>query len=342
MLDDGLPESAPVLRVLEGVLIGRPGDPDGLGGHGGPARLERGHGCLAGRLPPCLCLRHALVELLLAAEQAAAGQHHVAQHDLGGVRRPDSHLLELLPHLEPGGLRWYDEARLPFCPELGRHARHDHMDIGDAAVRDPSLRTVEGPGVGRLVVDRPRPQLADVRAGVGLRDAERSHPEITGAAEALRRPFADLLGRAVRDDPGEPEGGAEDRQPDTGVPPGHLLVHRRQQLAGRISKTAGDEVERVQPNLSRLLDDRPRRLLPLVPLVSRRSQDILGELVDPLDHLQLVLVHLERKVTHLHAPCVGVGRRRAVRGENATASVGRDKLRRRSAGAAVAPLLTAQ
>ena len=52
----------------------------------------------------------------------------------------------------------------------------------------------------------------------------------------------------------------------------------------------GDEVEAVEADLGGLLDDRPRELLALVPLVAGRADDGLGEVVDPLLDLQLVLV----------------------------------------------------
>ena len=53
--------------------------------------------------------------------------------------------------------------------------------------------------------------------------------------------------------------------------------------AGRVAQHGvGHEVEAVQPDLGRLLHDRPRELLPLVPLGRRRADDVLGEVVDPL------------------------------------------------------------
>ena len=60
----------------------------------------------------------------------------------------------------------------------------------------------------------------------------------------------------------------------------------------------GHEVEAVQADLGGLLDDRPRGLLTLVPLVGGRADDVLGEVVDPLLQLELVLVEGEREVGH--------------------------------------------
>ena len=75
-----------------------------------------------------------------------------------------------------------------------------------------------------------------------------------------------------------------------------------------------------------LLDDRPRRLLPLVPLVGGRADHVLGEVVDPSLDLQLVLVQLERELRR--NPRRRVGRRR--RGVAAQACV--RQLQKRSLG----------
>ena len=61
----------------------------------------------------------------------------------------------------------------------------------------------------------------------------------------------------------------------------------------RVEEALGDEVERVQADPGRLLDDRPRGLLPLVPLVAGGSDHVLGEVVHPLLDLQLVFVEIE-------------------------------------------------
>ena len=51
------------------------------------------------------------------------------------------------------------------------------------------------------------------------------------------------------------------------------------------------EVHAVEPDLGGLLDDRPRELLALVPLLGRRTHDVdLAKAVDPLLQLELVLV----------------------------------------------------
>ena len=108
-------------------------------------------------------------------------------------------------------------------------------------------------------------------------------------------PLAKIAGHAERR--------AEDRQRDAGVAPGHLLDdHGSKMHPVGSAKHVGHEVERVQADLGRLLDDRPGRLLPLVPLVGGGADHVLGEVVDPLLDLQLVLVELEREVGHVWPP----------------------------------------
>ena len=67
----------------------------------------------------------------------------------------------------------------------------------------------------------------DVGAGVGLGGAEGGDRGLVGGAEALRDPLADLLGRALAEDRGDGERGAEDRHADAGVAPEQLLVDDR-------------------------------------------------------------------------------------------------------------------
>ena len=100
--DDRLAERLALLGVVERVLVGGPGDADGLGADRRAGGLEGRHGrLLAARLVLRLVQRLAglgqlCVELVLAAEQAGAGDAHVVEHDLGGVRGPDAVLLVLL------------------------------------------------------------------------------------------------------------------------------------------------------------------------------------------------------------------------------------------------------
>ena len=56
-----------------------------------------------------------------------------------------------------------------------------------------------------------------------------------------------------------------------------------------------EELRAVDPDAGGFLDDRPRCLLALVPLVRGGTDDGLGELVQPLLHLNLLVVEFERE-----------------------------------------------
>src|SRR4029453_11354226 len=113
-----------------------------------------------------------------------------------------------------------------------------------------------------------------------------------------RHPLRDLLGGAVPGDAGGAQGAAENAQRDPGVTPAPLLAAGREQKAGRVGEALGHELPGVEADLGGLLDDRPRRLLALVPLVTDGSHDLLGEVVPPLLDLLLVLVEVERELGH--------------------------------------------
>ena len=194
------------------------------------------------------------------------------------------------PWLRPGRAGTDHEARLAATLERRVDGGDDHVHVGDAAVGDPRLRAVEHPLVRGRVVHGAGAQAGHVRAGVGLADTERSEGDVVGGAVALRDPLADLLGRAVAGDPGGGETRPHDRHADPGVTPEQLLDGHRQRQAGRIEHRVGHEVHAVEADLGGLLDDRPRELLALVPLVAGRANDGLGEVVDPLLDLQLILV----------------------------------------------------
>ena len=94
--------------------------------------------------------------------------------------------------------------------------------------------------------------------------------------------------------------------PDTGVAPEQLLVDDRERQAGLVGPELGQAFESVEADLGGLLDHRPRRLLALVPLRRGGPDDVLGEAVDPVAEVLLVLVQLEGELRALGRP----GRRR--------------------------------
>ena len=98
------------------------------------------------------------VELGLAAEQAAAGNAHVVEHDLGRVARPDPMLQILLSLRQTLRLRRHDERRVAAPPQLRLDGGDDDVDVGNAAIGDPRFRAVQHPLVVRCVVDGARPQ----------------------------------------------------------------------------------------------------------------------------------------------------------------------------------------
>ena len=101
------------------------------------------------------------------------GDAHVVEDDLGGVRRADAVLLELLALAEALRARRDDERRLTAGAQVGIDRRHDDVHVGDAAVGGPRLGAVEDPLVGGLVVARAGDDRRDVGARAGLRRAER-------------------------------------------------------------------------------------------------------------------------------------------------------------------------
>ena len=196
------------------------------------------------------------------------------------------------------------EAGLTAALQLGVDGGDDDVDVGDAAVRDPRLRAVQHPLVVGLVVHGAGAQRGDVGSGVGFADTERAELDVPGRAVALRHPLDDLLGRPVAGDASSSEGGAHDRHADPGVAPEQLLDGDRQRETGRVAHRVHQEVDAVQPDLGGLLDHRPGELLALVPLVGGGADHALGEVVDPLLDLQLVLVERQGEG---HAPQVTTG-----------------------------------
>ena len=191
-----------------------------------------------------------------------------------------------------------DEGRLATATAARGRRGDDHVHVGDAAVGDPRLGAVERPLVLRLVVDGAGAQARHVGAGVGFGHAERAELHVVGGAVALRHPLHDLLGSAVAGDAGRRERRAHDRHADAGVTPEDLLDGDRKGQAGRVAHGVQEEVGAVEPDLCSLLHDRPWELLTLVPLVGGRTDDSLGEVVDPLLDLDLIFGEIEREIGH--------------------------------------------
>ena len=282
VLDDRLAELLAGLGVVERHLVRRPGDADRHRADGGAGALERRHAGVAAGAGALADPGEAGVELVLAAEQAAAGHAHVVEHDLGGVAGADAVLVELLALAEALRARRYDEAGLAAGLEVGVDDGGDDVDVGDAAVGRPGLGAVDDPLVGGLVVAGTGAHRADVAAGVGLGGAEGAELEVARGAEHLRDPLEHLLLGAVAAHAGGGQRRTDDRQADAGVAPAQLLHGDRDAEAGRVEALGGEEVHRVDAGLGGLLDDGPGELLLLVPLRGGGTDDVGGEAVQPL------------------------------------------------------------
>ena len=90
-----LAELLALLGVVERVLVGGAGDAERLGADRRPARLEGLHRRLRLGLLALADAGEALVELLLAAQQAGARDAAVVEVDVGGVRGAQAVLLDL-------------------------------------------------------------------------------------------------------------------------------------------------------------------------------------------------------------------------------------------------------
>src|SRR5688572_2016041 len=90
VLDDG-PTKLPALPgVVERVLVGRPGDSQGLSTNHRPRRLERAEGGLATGALSLASAGELLVESLLAAKQATPRNANVVEDDLCGMAGADA------------------------------------------------------------------------------------------------------------------------------------------------------------------------------------------------------------------------------------------------------------
>ena len=272
--------------------------PERLGADRRPGRLEGLHGRLAGGPLALAGPGQLLVELLLAAEQAAAGHPHVVEDHLGGVRGADAHLLELLALAEPRGLRRHDEAGLAPRPEGRVDRGHHHVDVGDAAVGDPRLGAVEDPLVLGLVVDG-RVRSDDTSDPASASDTAKAAIWILSGVPKHCGPHStSCSGVPLAAMPARPRVLPKMARAMPASPQAISSLAIGQQQAALVEERLADEVEGVEADLGRLLDDRPGGLLPLVPLVAGGSDDVLGEVVDPLLDLQLVLVEVEGEFGH--------------------------------------------
>ena len=211
ILDDEAAELLPLLGVVQGELVGGPGDPHRLRARRSGVTPRRSPSPPASRssCPPwpgpgarraSPCRR--------AGSVPAPGSRRGSTSAVCEARMPI--FLNFCPCEIPGVPSGTTNDACPRDPSSGSTDKHQHVRVRDAAVGDPGLSAVEHPLVLGLVVDGPRLQRGHVGSGVGLGHAERRQLDVVGRAEALRDPLADLLGRPVGEDPRHRQRGAED------------------------------------------------------------------------------------------------------------------------------------
>ena len=240
------------LGVLERVLIRGARDADRLSRDARACGLEGRH---RRRRAPAHTLvgpgRSSRPISSLPPSRWVARQLDVLEHDLGGVRRPDPHLLVLLAHRQPG--RVGGGTTKPAWPRAPRSGATDATTTCTAAMPPlviHDLTPFSRPGVARLVEHGASLQVADVRAGVGLRHAKGPEGDVTGLPEApgdpLRHPVRGYR-QATMAATGRVEPRIERAMPASPQANSSLTSASRRPDGSRVA--VRDEVERVQPDL---------------------------------------------------------------------------------------------
>src|SRR3989442_4091524 len=302
VLDQRAPELLALLGVVKGELKRGARDAQRLGADDRPRQLERlqSHrrtlvGAFLGALQPGLQLLHA-AEHVLERNRAVLEQH------LGGVRGADAHLLFLLAHAQAFGPGRHYKAGLPAGPQLGFHRRHDDVDVGDPAVGDENLLAVDDPVA--VLADGAGLHRRDVGAGVWLGPRQGAQGRLLRSPEAGRDPGRDLLWRALGEDRRHRQARALDGHRDARAAPGQLLGDERGHDARAVAVRLLQELGAVEPDLGRVLDDRPGEFLGFVVLVGLRADFLLREAMDPVSDLLLLVAQLERNHVCPRAPGV--------------------------------------
>src|SRR3989454_4565150 len=239
------------------------------------------------------------LQLLDSAEHVLERDRAVLEQHLGGVRGADAHLPFLLALAETLGAGGHDKARLPARAQLGFHGGTPHVNVGDPPVGDEDLLAVEDPAA--VLVHGPRLHRRDVGARLRLGNGESAQRRLLDRAEAGRDPGRDLLRGALREDGGDREAGALDGQRNAGAAPGQLLGDQGRHDAGAVGVCLLQEVDAIEPHLGGLLDHRPGKLLRFVVLRGDRAEVLLGDAMDPIPELTLLVDELERN--HLSPDC---------------------------------------
>ncbi len=263
---------------MEGVFVGRPGHPHGEGRHRGPGVLEGLHGD---------------VEALSLLAQPVLDRHRdVLQDHVAGVAGPHAHLILFLARRKARRVPLDDEGGDAPMAQIGVDGGEDGVQVGDAAVGDEALLTVEhvvippahGGGTNRRRVG----------ASLGLGKREATQPHLRLVAEP--GDVAGLLRLGARDHDGDrSQPSANDGGTDAHTPPGKFLDH---QAGGQDARHAAATVLLGIPvgheaDLARLLHHRPGHLVSLVVLGGDGADLPFGKPVGQLAHLLLLVAQLE-------------------------------------------------
>src|SRR5438552_6115136 len=302
VLDQRAAELLALLGVVKGELKRGARDAQRLGADDRPRELKRLQSDGGSRVLAFARTSQLGLELLHAAEHVIERDRAVFEQHLGRVRGADAHLLFLFAHAQAFRAGRHDKARLPAGPQLGLHRRHDDVDVGDPAVGDENLLAVDDPVA--VLADGACLHRRDVGAGVGLGHREGAQGRLLRSPEAGRDPGRDLLWRALGEDGRHRQPRALDGQRDARAAPGQLLGDERRHDARAVAVRLLQELGAVEPDLGRLLDDRPGKLLRFVVLVGHRPDFLLRDAMAPVSDLLLLVAQLERNHVCPRAPGV--------------------------------------
>ena len=178
-LADRLAELRPLSRVRSGDVEGALGDPDGLRGDAWPAAIERPH--------------RQVEALTFLSDPVRIGDPDAAKAELRRGRAADAHLV--LDPLDREAVHVLLDNEAAEAAMAGGVVSlvgdgEDRDEVGDAALADEPLRSIDDPVAGRPVAAGAGPGGRDVAACLGL--GQRKGDELP-AGRQIREPALLLL-----------------------------------------------------------------------------------------------------------------------------------------------------
>jgi hypothetical protein len=198
-----------------------------------------------------------------------------------GVGRAHADLVELARHLEAGQVGVDQQQRDP-APRIVRRrvggAHHHRDEVRPDPVGDVDLRAVDDPVV--TVAARACADRADVRAGIGLGDADRGH--LLAADGGREVGLLLLLGPELEDRWGGHVGLHADGHRDrAAVRAGELLgQHHGRPVVGASAAVLLGHREPEQPELTHPREDPVREVALALPVVGVGRELVLDEAAD--------------------------------------------------------------